>query len=557
MQTREKILGLGLLLILVAYWGRGALSDWFFKPAQQLQAQISLKQTELAKLEDAANSVLVSTRQLEEWRKTALPESALVAQRLYASWLADLADMCRWTAVTVEPLQTKTISTGISTVQVQVTGTTTVDTLSRFLGLMDGARLSHRVANLNITSKSQVPGSALSVILTAEAVSMSGADRRPLPYAQWRLTDDLPADSLACPVDPPTVRPDDTPFTVTAGDTRLTVVDVFNDGQLWMLKHEDDAPARPKLARGTFVALDDGSMPRTELPATWQAFANRSLFTEAAAKEVRVPKIEVAESYRVQRGDRLELTLRATGFPIGATPAEFSVVGDAPEGLTLDAARARVRWRPDDKIAAGDYPLTIRAATRDETPTVVETKTVLQVREPNSAPVLPRFQTVTLYSGEPWDYSMTGEDRDAPDQTLKYELAGEIPAGLTIEAGSGRLAWTPAMDQEGKTVTVTVKVTDSSETPLSATQDLQLIVSHDPELTTELVGRVEVNGVPTALLVDRQSGVRSAFRQGERITLGRYSGTVSEIRETSVLMETPRGTYVIPLGSTFASRQPI
>ena len=67
---------------------------------------------------------------------------------------------------------------------------------------------------------------------------------------------------------------------------------------------------------------------------------------------------------------------------------------------------------------------------------------------------------------------MEASDADAGD-VLSYALV-QGPAGMTIEAGTGQLHWTPGAAQTG-THDVTVKVTDAGG--LSATQSFQLTVA--------------------------------------------------------------------------------
>ena len=75
-------------------------------------------------------------------------------------------------------------------------------------------------------------------------------------------------------------------------------------------------------------------------------------------------------------------------------------------------------------------------------------------------------------ANQPCDYDVEASDADAGD-VLSYALV-QGPAGMTIEAGTGQLHWTPGVAQTG-THDVTVKVTDAGG--LSATQSFQLTVA--------------------------------------------------------------------------------
>ena len=75
-------------------------------------------------------------------------------------------------------------------------------------------------------------------------------------------------------------------------------------------------------------------------------------------------------------------------------------------------------------------------------------------------------------ANQPCDYDVDASDADTGD-VLSYALI-QGPAGMTIEAGTGQLHWTPGVAQTG-THDVSVKVTDAGG--LSATQSFQLTVS--------------------------------------------------------------------------------
>ncbi len=71
-----------------------------------------------------------------------------------------------------------------------------------------------------------------------------------------------------------------------------------------------------------------------------------------------------------------------------------------------------------------------------------------------------RQQLVTLadLAGSPYAYPVTASDPDAGD-TLTFSLP-TAPAGMTIDASTGLITWTPTLGQVGNT-SVTVRVTDS------------------------------------------------------------------------------------------------
>jgi hypothetical protein len=66
-------------------------------------------------------------------------------------------------------------------------------------------------------------------------------------------------------------------------------------------------------------------------------------------------------------------------------------------------------------------------------------------------------------------------DPDLPTNTLSFALLSG-PAGATIDPASGRLSWTPTESQGPASYTLTVKVSDNGEPPLSITNQLAVTV---------------------------------------------------------------------------------
>jgi hypothetical protein len=61
-------------------------------------------------------------------------------------------------------------------------------------------------------------------------------------------------------------------------------------------------------------------------------------------------------------------------------------------------------------------------------------------------PRLAAAQPPTAYQGRPWTMQLKVESWDPADGEPVYQLAAEPPAGLTLDAKTGRMEWTPAED---------------------------------------------------------------------------------------------------------------
>ncbi len=94
----------------------------------------------------------------------------------------------------------------------------------------------------------------------------------------------------------------------------------------------------------------------------------------------------------------------------------------------------------------------------------------------NTSPIIPStLGDTNLDETIPWTLSTAAVDHDTPTQTLSYQLVSG-PAGMTLDAASGLISWTPTEAQGPSTNTVTVSVTDNGTPPLSDTRSFNVIV---------------------------------------------------------------------------------
>src|SRR5439155_16186505 len=102
----------------------------------------------------------------------------------------------------------------------------------------------------------------------------------------------------------------------------------------------------------------------------------------------------------------------------------------------------------------GTSTITVRVADNG-VPSLSDTKSfTVVVNEVNSAPVLATTANQTVNEGSPLTLTITATDPDLPANTLAYTLDAGAPAGMTINASSGVLSWTPSEAQGPGTSTI-------------------------------------------------------------------------------------------------------
>ena len=149
--------------------------------------------------------------------------------------------------------------------------------------------------------------------------------------------------------------------------------------------------------------------------------------------------------------------VEATDVDLGDTPPDvlsFSLTL-GPAGMTIDAATGLIEWTPTVQDNAASYDVTVvvtdsASAIDTQNYTIVNTLV-------NVAPTITTTPVTTATAGQAYSYDVDATDPDLGDtQTYSLDVS---PAGMTIDAATGVIDWTPTMAQLGDNA-VTVTVTD-------------------------------------------------------------------------------------------------
>lgn len=142
---------------------------------------------------------------------------------------------------------------------------------------------------------------------------------------------------------------------------------------------------------------------------------------------------------------------------------------NAPSGMVINAGTGNIQWTPDHN-QPGVNNVTVKVEDQGRlSDSQVFTITVADV---NDAPEITSAAVVTGTQGQVYNYDVEATDKDNTD-TLTYSL-DTAPAGMTINATSGLIQWTPANNQSGVN-NVVVRVTDNGG--LFATQSFSVNVA--------------------------------------------------------------------------------
>lgn len=399
-------------------------------------------------------------------------------------------------------------------------------------------------------------------------------DRDPLSY-RWSLTA-LPTASTATLVDALAVRPS---FLVDRSGTYVAQLIVSDS-------HEDSAPdtvvistenSRPvanagpdqQVTVGATVTLDGrASSDADGDPLTYHwSFVSLppGVVVLVAVTEARLTFVaEVAGTYVAQlivkdgREDSVPDTVTITAQPVNHAPVitqinchpiQVAMVGQpvrcqveasdpdgdplscslpaAPSGMTIDRTTCLITWAPS-ATQVGTHTVTVRV----QDPGLLfdgETFTIT-VLQPNQPPQITSAPVTTATAGRPYSYDVDATDPD-PGDLLTYALS-TAPPGMTIDATTGVIQWTPVVNQVGvHTVTVQVKdrgdLTAQQSFHVTVPQGNQAPVVHDDAYETVAVPPLR----PTVLF-----GVNSETDPDALYTFDKTTGAatlVGAIRDAS------------------------
>jgi hypothetical protein len=179
----------------------------------------------------------------------------------------------------------------------------------------------------------------------------------------------------------------------------------------------------------------------------------------------------------INEGQSFSTTLVATDADIAAGLSDtltFSIVSGAPAGMTVNGATGVLSLGTTNDAQVGVFNVTVRVRDTANTGSDQTFKlTVVNVEEP---PVLNAIANESTNEDALYNRTALATDPD-PGATITYSLTTP-PAGMTIGATSGVIAWTPANADVGAH-TITVVATDNTSRTSTINYTLTVINTED------------------------------------------------------------------------------
>ena len=546
-KQRTKLLGGILAAVLCFMWLRPKLME----PVNRAKADLSRAETKMETAEKHEMEQLVAQETISNAIDTSLPPDDKDAQRLYQSWITNLAEQCRFSQLDVKPGGAGGSRGDLATVEVLVEAETDLEGISRFMYLFEKAELMHRVSSLEINSTGSSGKPRMEIKLTAEGMSMADAAQRSDIFSRTVLADELAEDATTLRVAEAADFPKKAPFLVQIGREMVRVTSV-NDGE-WTIERGIE---------GSTAATHDSDENVYQFPiaptnkdvefANYETLLNSSPFVKPAKPRTYSPRIASVLDKTIAPGDSVEMTARAEDIDKDRGVAQFAIE-DGEEGMTIDPETGKFQWQTAEDIEPKRYEVKFVLTQKNNDELRKEKVIGITVQLPNEAPSLTVPEEAIVVLGQDFSLDITGEDDAGPEQ-LKYSLDGDIPEGLTIDESSGKMTWTPAKTFEPGEYSVAVKVTDGGEPAKSATDSLKLNVQDDDALLTKFTGSVALDGEPIAWFRNIAKKSRPELRVGDRILVAEIDAELTEIARRHVLMSDKAGVWKVQLGDNLRER---
>jgi len=180
--------------------------------------------------------------------------------------------------------------------------------------------------------------------------------------------------------------------------------------------------------------------------------------------------IPVAEPHAVTTMEDTPVEISLMGSDPDSDPLTYSTIAGPSHG-SLNGTEPNLTYMPSPNFYGSDsFTFKVNDGTADSALATVS----ITVKAVNDAP---RFTSTPLTKATVdalYTYDVNAADPDAGD-TLTYSLTIK-PAGMTIDAATGLIEWTPASAQAGAN-DVAVKVIDNGSVPASQTQSFTITAS--------------------------------------------------------------------------------
>ena len=246
-----------------------------------------------------------------------------------------------------------------------------------------------------------------------------------------------------------------------AGDTLTFTLDTAPAG---MTINSDTG-----LTKWTPALSQVGNHPVSIHVQNQNGFSNTQSFTVTVTTPGnRPPTITSTPVTTANTGELYSYDVNATD-PDAGDVLTYSLT-TAPAGMSIDTDTGLIQWTPAP-AQAGNPSVTVKV--QDQGGLSATQSFTIAVSQTNHAPVISSTPPAGVKAEKLYSYARRRHRPDAGD-ALTYTFASGIPSGMSIDAASGLLQWTPTAAQVGTHSGIIIKVSDQKG--LFATQTIDITV---------------------------------------------------------------------------------
>lgn len=541
---RTKVLG-GILVGVLAFM---VAKPRYMGPIEKAKTSLNSANSSLVTAQEKDWEVDLALQLIEDTQGTSLPPSVNDAQRIYLSWVTNLAEQCRFAQLKVTPGRTETRTDKYITVSVDVEGEIGLEDLSRFLFLFEQADLKQRITVLDVESTGSQGTPRMEVSLTAQGMSVVGSPSRSDVFARTHLPDKLDTDATTVVVGESADFPQDFPFKAQIGREMINVIG--GDGNTWEIERGVEGTKPAEHQGNDYVQLFGVPKLQQDLSFDrYSAFVAESLFTKPKPEKTYRPTFDVANK-TIEPGKTLRMSIKPRDVNVDIGKASIALNG-AIEGMEYDPESGQFEYTPPEDAQPAKHELKFILTQQNNDDLNLEKTMTVSIQLANKAPILTVASSAAVILGREFSLELKAED-DGELDDLTFSLDG-APEGLTIDGDS--LSWEPSNTFTPGEYEFTVKVADSGSPSKSASRKVTLNVQDDTAAVTRFTASVELDGIPVAWFWNQIENRKPELKVGQRLLVADIDAEVTEIAKRHVLMEDAEGIWKLALGNTVRQRE--
>ncbi len=232
----------------------------------------------------------------------------------------------------------------------------------------------------------------------------------------------------------------------------------------------------------TVTVTDDGN------PA---ASDSQSFVIQVGSGGSNNPVIDFVDTQTINEEEAFTFDINATS-PTGSVLTYSLDQASLDAGMTINSVTGVLDWMPDESQGPGTFDVTVMAADESDN---ADTQTfVINVNEVNLPPVLSEIGDQVAETGMLLTVQAEASDADIPANQLTYSLGQvSLDAGMTIDAATGAISWTPSAAQDRTAYDVTVSVTDDGQPAGSDAQVFTINVGDVQAPSIDAIDDMSVN----------------------------------------------------------------